>query len=749
MNKYITLFFIGFIFFFHSACKQESQSFEIYLSPTGNDNNDGSKEKPFATLERARKAIREYKASTSDSLINDVTVYLKEGVYNFEQTFRLKKEDAGSGNSKIVYKAIEEGKVVFSGGTKIETNSVKSINGSPIENIFKEELRDSIFFIDLKEQGITDYGKMVQHGFSIAIKPSPMELFINDKSMHLARWPNDSMIPVLEVISGGSVPRSGDTGKEGGIFKYGSKKPSTWKNNSNLWIYGYFNSPIADDNLKVKEIDTVNNIISLLHPHMYGIASSLEENHWAAHLRRFYFYNIPEELDKPGEYYLDRNAGRIYFYPPTTERIEKVQASILEEPMISLIDVSHITLDGIIFECSRGMGIYMEGGERVNIKNCTFRNLGTVAIMNGQGVDGEPVPIHDFTGTPVSETIGNVKAHMYDNTTWNRNGGKKHTIENCLIYQTGTGGILLSGGDRLTLEPGSNVVKNCEIHNYNRINGSYCPAIHVDGVGNKVVDCYIHDAPHQGVAVFGNEHLIKGTLFENVCMEASDMGAVYMGRNPTERGNTVTECIFNQVGTTHEQSVTAIYLDDLISGMKITRNVFRKAGKGYFSAVYVNNGSDVPISYNLFIDTKSAYNLESHFTTEDVEGWKNRIAEGGIYNIRLKAVNYKSDPWKTMYPNLANFENDNPAFPSRVPFHDNLVIRSKVFESRTGVDKEKLVYENLVYKDFQLPDDHVEFTVDSDIGRWLDISDVDKVLEKAGLKLEDLLEAQNENLEIR
>jgi hypothetical protein len=749
MNKYILLLLTGFILLFSSACRQEKQSFNIYLSPTGNDNNDGSKNKPFATLERARNAIREHKASTPDSLIKNINVYLGDGVYEFDQTFRLKKEDAGSRNSKIVYKAIEEGKAVFSGGTGIETNSVKSIKESPIENIFKEELRDSIFFIDLKEQGIADYGKMVQHGFSIAIKPAPMELFINDKSMHLARWPNDSMIHVLEVISGGSVPRSGDTGKEGGIFKYGPKQPSTWKENSNLWVYGYFNSPIADDNIKVKEIDTVNNIISLLQPHMYGIASSLEENHWAAHLRRFYFYNIPEELDEPGEYYLDRNAGRIYFYPPTTESIKKVQASILEEPMISLIDASHITFDGITFECSRGMGIYMEGGERVNIKNCTFRNLGTVAIMNGQGVAGDPVPIHEFTGIPASETIGNLKAHMYDNTTWNRKGGEEHLIENCLIYQTGTGGIILSGGDRLTLDPGRNVVKNCEIHHYNRINGAYCPAVHVDGVGNEVVDCYIHDAPHQGVAIFGNEHLIQGTLFENVCMEASDMGAVYMGRNPTERGNTVTECIFNQIGSSHEQSVSAIYLDDLISGMTITSNVFRKAGKGYFSAVYVNNGSDVPISYNLFIDTKSAYNLEAHFATEDIENWKSRIAEGGIYDTRLKAVNYKSDPWKTMYPNLANFENDNPAFPSRNPFHDNLVIRTDLYESRTGVDKEGFVYENLVYEDIQLPKDHEGFDVDTDIGRWLDMSDVGNVLKDVDLTLEDLLNAENEKLEIK
>jgi hypothetical protein len=69
------------------------------------------------------------------------------------------------------------------------------------------------------------------------------------------------------------------------------------------------------------------------------------------------------------------------------------------------------------------------------------------------------------------------------------------------MYHLGSGGMVLSGGKRKTLEPGNNIVKNCEIFKYNRRNKTYCAGIKIYGVGNKVRHCYIHDAPHQAIAL--------------------------------------------------------------------------------------------------------------------------------------------------------------------------------------------------------------------------------------------------------
>ncbi len=58
----------------------------FYISPEGNDKNAGTKEHPFATLERAKLAIKNNKG-------NPITVYLREGYYPLNKSFVLEKED--------------------------------------------------------------------------------------------------------------------------------------------------------------------------------------------------------------------------------------------------------------------------------------------------------------------------------------------------------------------------------------------------------------------------------------------------------------------------------------------------------------------------------------------------------------------------------------------------------------------------------------------------------------------------------
>lgn len=709
----------------------------FYVSTQGSADNPGTKEQPFKTLLQAQNAIREYKTSTGKS--KKITVIIQPGTYKFKNTLRFQKADSGIDSlDRITFKAEKPGKVFFTGGESIDPIHVKPAKNSPLSRIFIKDNRDSIYFINLQALGITDYGELAQHGFSIAINPVAMELFVNDKPMHLARYPNDSLISVLEVLDPGSTPRTGDMSNRGGTFRYASERPSQWQHTNDAWLHGYFATGYADDNIKVKRIDTSKQLVSLVQPHLYGIQSSLDEKFWAAEHRKFCFSNLPEEIDMPGEYYLDRSLGILYFYPPVVEEIKKIQVSVLKQPMVSFINASNITFDGITFECTRGMAIYLEGGENVIIKNCTFRNLGTVAVFNGQGVDGTEKPIHNFTGIPVSEKVGNLKAHMYDNTTWDRQAGENHLIDNCKIYQTGTGGIVLSGGNRLTLQRGNNTVINCDIHQFNRLNKTYCPGIHIDGVGNKVISTRIYDAPNMGIALFGNEHLVKNCILENVCVEANDMGALYIDRDPSERGNKVIGCVFNENGKTNEQSVSAIYLDDGICGMYIAKNIFRKTGKGYFSAIYVGGGSDNIVKSNLFIDTKSAYNIEGRQTEAQEKHHEQKLAPGGIYHKRLMAVNYDEEPWRSAYPELLAYFEDKDT-PKDNPFDNNVIIRSTTFETRTAMDRDKFIFENLELNDGNLSEYR------SNLQKRMDSIGIGEALQNTGVKVNDLIEADSTN----
>ena len=62
---------------------------ELFISPSGDDANPGTKEKPFATLEAARDAARSRRKS------GPVTVRLGGGDYFRTKTFSLAQEDSG------------------------------------------------------------------------------------------------------------------------------------------------------------------------------------------------------------------------------------------------------------------------------------------------------------------------------------------------------------------------------------------------------------------------------------------------------------------------------------------------------------------------------------------------------------------------------------------------------------------------------------------------------------------------------
>ena len=72
--------------------------------------------------------------------------------------------------------------------------------------------------------------------------------------------------------------------------------------------------------------------------------------------------NLLEELDSPGEWYLDRATGLLLFYLPGDLSQALTEVSMLEEPLLSLINAANVIISGLTVEVTRGLGIYMEGG---------------------------------------------------------------------------------------------------------------------------------------------------------------------------------------------------------------------------------------------------------------------------------------------------------------------------------------------------------------------------------------------------
>ncbi len=636
-----------------------------YIAEDGNDNNPGTKAKPFATLTAARDAIRKLKVKAKTAL--RITVYIRGGIYELPDTLALNAQDSGSAAIPVRYCAYNGERVYITGGREINDKYIKRVTDKNIlQRIISKQARSRVLEVNLRALGITDYGKMHARGFRRPYGPAPMELFIDGRAMRLARWPNpgEPLIPVGKVIDHGSYPRGGDYSNRGGKFHYAPDRLSLWSHARDIWLSGFFGPGYADDTVKVASIDTKNKVITTAQATMYRYNSG-------ASWQRWYALNLLEEIDQPCEYYIARDTGILYFYPPTgfDKTKSQLQVSMLDGPMIALEGANYIYFEGITFECTRGIGIYIERGQGNRITGCTLRNMGIVAVCMGRGTENLKHYAHQGIAKPASRRLGSWHECIYANPIFNRKAGKNQGLISCDIYGIGAGGISLSGGNRETLQSGGNFVLNCHIHNYNRLERSYKAGVNIDGVGNRIEHCLINDAPASAIYLHGNSHIIEYNEVYDVMMDGDDMGAFYMGRDPSEFGNIIRYNYFHNLGigpTAH--GTWCIYYDDMACGTKAYGNVFYKAGRrGVFQ---VGGGKYNEIYNNIFVDCNLAIRIDNRG-----QGWsKSVLSAGGLFRKRLSLVHITKKPYSTAYPKLAHYWQDNPALPAD-PVERNLIVR--------------------------------------------------------------------------
>ncbi len=620
---------------------------EFYVSLTGSDKNDGSKNSPFASIEKVRDAAREYKQNDPET---SCIVYLRQGSYNITKTIEFDERDSYKDNSSLTFKTYGDEVVRISGGINIPENKISKVEDTTISKRFITRVKDNILQVDISGLNI-DEGKIPPRGFGRPYAITQMELFGAQNAYFLARWPNKGYVPIKKVIEKGARLSEGDTSGKTAVFEYDPERVGRWKNSEEPWIAGFFGYGFAHDAVRVRNIDTEKKQITA-DPSYYGFSDGESFN-------AFYGFNIPEDIDIPGEYFVDKKNKRIYFIPFDNENLSDLSLSIIDEPLIALENSSNISFENIIFECTRGMGIYIEGGNDIHFNSCTFRNIGTVAVCFGKGVDEK--------GNPASRVLGNFKEYLYSNQTWERNCGNDHLINNCEIYNTGAGGVILGGGNRLTLRRGNNRVTNCLIKNVNRNEKSYRGAINIDGVGNVIDHNEISDCPGVAIHLNGNEHLIEYNIIHDVVTDGHDMGAIYYGRNPSEQGNIVRYNYFHHNG--NKDGITmSVYHDDGACGMHVYGNVFYKPGN---VAVMIGGGNDIVYRNNIFIDTQLAFHIDNRLQNW---GGEEFIKNNGVYNKRLEEVAVNKLPYSDAYPNLSKYWTDNLGLPKRNIIENNLFV---------------------------------------------------------------------------
>jgi alpha-glucosidase len=626
-----------------------------YVARNGNNASTGSRAKPFASLERAREAVRNY---VKDHPGDSVTVFIRQGEYALTHSLVFDSLDGGHESAPVAYCAYPGDQVTLTGGVAVPLNKAVPVRDNKILARLPPEAREKVLAVDLRALGITDYGMIRPKGFGRPYTPSAMEVFCNGEAMQPARWPNDSLVPIGKVLDPGSIPRNGDQTHRGGTFRYNADRPSRWAQAKDFWISGLFHYGYADDAVAVARLDTADRTLTTAQETMYGFESGRDFQRW-------YAFNLLEEIDRPGEYYIDRSAGVLYFYPPK-DGLRSIRLSLLETPLVVMKNAAHVTLRGLTLECGRAMGVYIEEGEDVRIEDCIIRNFGGVGVCVGKGMTPAPELWWQGSFQPASEQLGSLDAGLYANTVFNRDAGTDHVIARCHIYNTGSGGISLGGGNRQTLERGNNQVIDCRIHDFNRIDRSYKAGVNIDGVGNIVRHCEIYRCPGSAIYLHGNDHILEANNIHDAVTDGDDMGAIYYGRNPGERGNRVLHNFIHHIGN-GRGIIAAVYHDDGACGMEVSGNIFYKAGS---MTVLIGGGSDNVYRNNMFIDCPLAFHLDDRLMN-----WaKALVAPGGLFQTRLEAVHYQEPPYSVLYPRLPGYFVDSVGVPARNVIANNLFV---------------------------------------------------------------------------
>jgi hypothetical protein len=623
----------AFLAFAYASALAEAQEtapgIEFHVAPSGNDANAGSASKPFATLERARDEIRTIKRSKGLPR-EGAGVILHSGLYELARTFELTAEDSGNESAPIVYRAGKGEEVTLSGGKRV--TGWKPVTDPAVAERLDPAARGQVMQADLGALGVSDFGEM---GGGFGLKGSPgLELFFNDEPMTLARYPNNGFIRIASVEGVTAVAANNATGCAEGVFTYDSDRPERWKGEKDGWVLGYWFHDWAEQRQRIESIDPAAHRMTLAKPyHVYGY----RKGQW------FYGFNLLCEIDRPGEWYLDRKVGVLYFWPPSP--LEKGQATVsVLDSLVALNGASHVTLRGLTFEAARGTAIKIERGAHDTIVGCTLRNVGSWAVSINGATSG---------------------------------------VVGCDIYATGDGGISLDGGDRKTLTPAGLYAENNHIHDWSRWNRMNRHGISLTGVGNRAAHNLINNSPHAAIDFRGNDHVIEFNEIHSVCNEANDSGAIYAGRNWTMRGTVIRYNYLHHLSGFEGRGCIGIYLDDMYSGTSIYGNVFYDVTR----AAFVGGGHDNSIENNIFVDCQPAVHVDSRAL-----GWAHKWSDDWLKEIRekgtLSGIRYDQPPYSDRYPKLAKILEQEPAAPTGTVIARNIFQGGKWDE----VDKKSLPF---------------------------------------------------------
>ena len=563
----------------------------------------------------AQALFRQVRGIWAQEPAADVEVVLADGAYRIPSVVYMNKNNdtLGPHTGRLVFRAAHRGKAVLTGGVPlpelVRATGLEDVNF--LENPVRGDPRRHILMADLKAAGITDYGDPLRG----------MRLVWNGELQTLARWPNDRWSHIADpvgVVPGAKEMKWHHPDPTGSWVRFGLEKclvpgetrPFRWLKEKDPCGIGFFTSGWAAHSFQFGKIDPATCTIwqsEKVEPRgtFCGYFHSCGREH------PWYAFNVLCELDKPGEYYIDREKGVLYFWPPSVrDRSPGACELTVAGGAFCWQNAGPLTLDGLVLENFRGTALAIMGTD-VSILSCEIRNVGMKGI--------------DLANTERSRVAG------------------------CDVYNTGGLGLVVSTTDagRLVAHDHDVVVENNHFHDFGQEELSYSPGVWVWGQGIVIRDNTINGGPHVAIGNGGRETKVIGNDVFDVLRFANEMGAYYCGRDWTTFGNLVANNWFHDLVLTDKtQLARAIMIDDGGAGYTIVSNVFSNIEGGGVCLSSVGN----VVADNVFENVSP--------TPLDCWGGDNALVMDATWTPaihpevapRMEAQALDEEPWKSRYP---------------------------------------------------------------------------------------------------
>ena len=594
----------------HKKPAARPSGMKFFVSPLGNDAwsgrsaTRGKHDGPFATIMRARDAVRELRGTQKQS--QAIRVVLRGGTYYLGKPVEFGPEDSGTKDAPIVYASASGEKAVLSGGRRLGGGRWGAVNGR----------KAWVINIPAVKEGRWRF----------------RQLFVNGVRCQRTRLPKQGEYRI-ESLPGytGDFLRSPT---KQFVYAPGNILP-TWRNLHDVEVVGV--TRWLDNRLPIASVDPDHRTIAFDRSSLLALVDISN--------RPFVYWveNVFEALDTPGQWYLDRPRGALYYLPKMAEDMSSAEIIAPRLPQVMRVvgrpgsPVHDLHFEGLTFAhtewepppdyaSSLQAGIEIPGAllfdyaERCSVKEGTIEHIGNYGVEINVGCANIEIARNRITDIGA----GGIRiGHFF---SWETDG---------------TGQLTERGRQRKAAMPKGPhseriTVADNEISHCGRFSPEAAGIFVGDNANNKITHNHIFDLFYSGISVgsiqdFGPSQATGNVIEYNHIHDIgqgvlSDLAGIYICSAPGSRVayNTIHDVSRREYGG------WGIYPDEGSHELSIGNNLVYRCQDG---ALFAHHNHNITAENNIF-----AFNDEAQIDRGGIGGFELTCRHNLFYFMQGKAV---------------------------------------------------------------------------------------------------------------